>query len=186
MHDFTTLRDLVILVAVAIPVVAATQRLRVPSVIGFLLTGLAIGPHALGWIGSSEEVSGLAEIGVLLLLFTIGLELSLSRIIQLRRLMLQGGGLQVLGTIAVVTAVLALPAEVPLPRAVFYGALIALSSTAIVLRVYGDRGELDTPHGRVVVGILLFQDLCIAPLILLTPVLAGTEVGLLATLRGVG
>ena len=184
-HDLHILRDLVILAAVAIPVVAVTQKLRVPSVVGFLLTGLVIGPHALGWIADTDQVDGLAEIGVLLLLFTIGLELSLSRVMLMRRMLLQGGLLQVVGTIAVVAVFFVVAADVPTPQAVFYGSLVALSSTAIVLRVYGDRGTLDTPHGRVAIAILLCQDICIVPLMLLTPVLAGAQTGLATTLTGV-
>lgn len=175
-HTAPVLRDLVILVAVAIPVVGLAQRLRVPSVVGFLLTGIAIGPHALGFIGDPESVAGLAELGVVLLLFAIGLELSLSRIIGLGRSVLQGGGLQVALTIAAVAG-LGIAAGVPGNRAVFYGALIALSSTAIVLKVYADRQELDTPHGRVVVAVLLFQDLCVVPLMLLVPLLAAAGTG---------
>ena len=178
MHGLSLLRDLVILVAVAIPVVAVAHRLRVPTVVGFLLTGLAIGPHALGLIGDSDEVRGLAELGVILLLFTIGLELSLSRIFRMGRLVLQGGLLQVGGTMLAVMAILTLALDVPLSRAVFYGTLAALSSTAIVLRVYADRGELDTPHGRVIVAILLFQDLSIVPVMLAAPILAGVQGGL--------
>ena len=176
MHDFPILRDLVILVAAAIPVVIAAHRLRVPSVVAFLLTGIAIGPHGLGLIGHQDSVAGLAELGVLLLLFTIGLELSLSRVVRLGRLVLQGGGLQLVGTAAAVAAV-AVATGTAGNAAVLYGALVALSSTAIVLRVYTDRGELDTPHGRVVVAVLLFQDLCVVPLMLLIPVLAGGAAG---------
>jgi len=176
MHDFPILRDLVILVAAAIPVVIAAHRLRVPSVVAFLLTGIAIGPHGLGLIGRQDSVAGLAELGVLLLLFTIGLELSLSRVVRLGRLVLQGGGLQLVGTAAAVAAV-AVATGTAGNAAVLYGALVALSSTAIVLRVYTDRGELDTPHGRVVVAVLLFQDLCVVPLMLLIPVLAGGAAG---------
>src|SRR3990172_3972970 len=167
MHDFPILRDLVILVAAAIPVVIAAHRLRVPSVVAFLLTGIAIGPHGLGLIGRQDSVAGLAELGVLLLLFTIGLELSLSRVVRLGRLVLQGGGLQLVGTAAAVAAV-AVATGTAGNAAVLYGALVALSSTAIVLRVYTDRGELDTPHGRVVVAVLLM---------LLIPVLAGGAAG---------
>ena len=185
MHDLTILRDLVILVAVAIPVVAVAQRLHVPTVVGFLLTGVVIGPHALRLIREPESVSGLAELGVVLLLFTIGLELSLSRIIKLGRLVLQGGAVQVAGTMAA-TAILAVLLGVPPRHAVFYGALVALSSTAIVLKVYADRGELDTPHGRVAVGILLFQDLCIVPLMLFVPILAGVGASIGASIRHVG
>jgi CPA2 family monovalent cation:H+ antiporter-2 len=186
-HDFPLLRDLVVLVAVAIPVVALAHRLRIPTVVGFLLTGIAIGPHGLGLIGTPDAVAGLAEIGVVLLLFTIGLELSLSRIIRLGRPVLQGGLVQVVGTIAAV-APLGMAAGVPANQAVFYGALVALSSTAIVLKLYTDRGELDTPHGRVVVAILLFQDLCVVPLMLLVPLLAGsaTAGGAGPALRGIG
>ncbi|MBI4499809.1 MAG: cation:proton antiporter [Gemmatimonadetes bacterium] len=172
MHQFALLRDLVILVAVAIPVVAIAYRLRIPTVVGFLLTGIAIGPHGLALIGQPESVSALAEIGVVLLLFAIGLELSLSRIIKLGRAVALGGGLQMAGTMAV-TALIAGALSVPPNRGVFIGALVALSSTAIVLKVYTDRGELDTPQGRVVIAILLFQDLCVVPLMLLIPALAG-------------
>lgn len=177
-HDTAPiLRDLVILVAVAIPVVGLAHRLRVPSVVGFLLTGIAIGPRGLGFIGDPESVAGLAELGVVLLLFAIGLELSLSRIIGLGRSVLQGGGLQVGLTIAAVAG-LGVVAGVPVNQALFYGGLIALSSTAIVLKVYADRQELDTPHGRVVVAVLLFQDLCVVPLMLLLPLLADSAAGL--------
>ncbi len=172
MHDLALLRDLVILVAAAIPVVALTQRLGVPGVVAFLLTGVAIGPLGLRLIGDQHSVAGLADLGVLLLLFTIGLELSLSRIARMGRLVLQGGGLQVVGTIAL-ASMLALAVGVPAPVAILSGSLVALSSTAIVLRVLADRGELDTPQGRVAVAVLLFQDLCVAPLMLAIPLLAG-------------
>ena len=176
MHELHILRDLVILVAVAIPVVAVAQRLRVPSVVGFLVTGVAIGPHAIGLIRDAEEVAGLAEIGVLLLLFTIGLELSLSRIIRLGRPVLQGGLLQVVGTTALV-AVVAVAGKLDVAQAAFFGTLLALSSTALVLKLYADRGELDMPHGRIAVAILLFQDLSVVPLMLLAPVLGGAAGG---------
>ncbi len=185
MQGLTLLGELVLIVALAIPVVAVAQRFRIPTVVGFLVTGLAVGPHALGVIRDPEEVAGIAELGVVLLLFTIGLELSLSRIIRLGRPVLQGGALQVGGTLAIV-ALVALAASIPLPQAMFFGALVALSSTAIVLKVYTDRGELDTPHGRVVVAILLFQDLCVVPLMLLAPVLAGVSEGIGAALRDTG
>jgi CPA2 family monovalent cation:H+ antiporter-2 len=171
-HEIPVLRDLVILVAVAIPVVIIAQRLRVPTVVGFLLTGIAIGPNALGLVAQPDSVASLAEVGVVLLLFAIGLELSLSRIVRMGQWVVRGGGLQVLITIAVVGAV-ALAVGTPMRLAVFFGALFALSSTAIVLKIYNDRAELDTPHGRVVVAVLLFQDLCVVPLMLVTPLLAG-------------
>jgi len=183
-HEIPVLRDLVILVAVAIPVVIIAQRLRVPTVVGFLLTGIAIGPNALGLVAQVDSVSALAEVGVVLLLFAIGLELSLSRIVRMGQWVLRGGGLQVTATItAVAGAAFALGAPVRL--AIFFGALFALSSTAIILKVYTDRAELDTPHGRVVVAILLFQDLCVVPLMLMTPLLAGTSPGVGAATKSI-
>jgi CPA2 family monovalent cation:H+ antiporter-2 len=172
MPDTALLRDLLVLVAVAIPVVAIGQRLRVPSVVGFLLAGIAIGPHGLGLIARADSVSGIAEIGVVLLLFAIGLELPFSRVLRMGRPLVQGGTLQVAGTLAVV-ALLAAALGTPWPRAVFFGALVALSSTAVVLKAYQDRGELDAPHARAAVAVLIFQDLCVVPLMLLVPVLGG-------------
>lgn len=176
MHDFGILRDLVVLVAVAIPVVALAHRLRIPSVVGFLLTGVAIGPSGLGLIARTDSVSGIAEVGVVLLLFAIGLELPLSRVLRMGRPLLQGGGVQVVGTMAVV-ALLASAFGTDWRRAVFFGALVAMSSTAVVLKAYQDRGELETPHARVAVAILILQDLCVVPLMLLVPLLGGTLAG---------
>jgi len=176
MHDIPLLRDLVILVAVAVPVVILAYRLRIPTVVGFLVSGVAIGPTALGLVRETASVSTLAEIGVVLLLFAVGLELSLSRIVKMGAMVLRGGTLQVLGTMtAVFLAMLAMGEE--WRQGVLFGALIALSSTAIILKVYADRGELDAVHGRAVVAILLFQDLCVVPLMLLLPLLAGAGSG---------
>lgn len=172
-HAWTLLQDLLIILALGIPVVAVAQKLRVPPIVGFLLVGVLLGPSGLALVANPDVVRELAEIGVVLLLFTIGLELSLTQIMKMARWVLVGGGLQVTLTLAVVAS-LAVALEVPPRRAVFYGALVALSSTAIVLKAYSDRDELDTPPGRVVVSILLFQDLAVVPLMLLVPVLAST------------
>jgi CPA2 family monovalent cation:H+ antiporter-2 len=184
-HDFPLLRDLVVIVAVAIPVVALMHRLRVPAIVGFLIAGIAIGPGSLGLVESPQAVSALAEIGVVLLLFAVGLELSLSRIVRMGRLVLVGGGLQVGITIALVGG-LTLLMGIRAPTAVVVGGLVALSSTAVVLKVYGERGELDSAHGRTVVAILLFQDLCVVPLMLALPLLSGAESGLSGAARKAG
>jgi CPA2 family monovalent cation:H+ antiporter-2 len=168
------LRDLVVLVGVAIPVVALAHRFGIPSVTGFLLAGLATGPYGLRLIGSPESVAEVAELGVVLLLFTIGLELSLSRLLGLGRELFQGGGLQIALTVAAVAG-LGSALGLDLRRGIFYGALVALSSTAILLKVHLERGELDAPHGRVIMALLLFQDLCVVPFMLLVPVLAGSS-----------
>ena len=176
MHGIPLLRDLVVLVAVAIPVVLLMHRLRLPSIVGFLVSGVAVGPSALGLVRQVDDVSILAEIGVVLLLFSIGLELSLSRVIRMGRLVLMAGALQMALAVAGVGVVAMIVGEDP-RRALVWGVLVALSSTAVVLKLYQERGELDAAHGRVVVAILLFQDLCVVPLMLLLPLLAGEAAG---------
>ena len=172
MHVPPILRDLVVLVGIAIPVVALATRLRVPTIVGFLLTGMAIGPYGFGLIRDLTSVQALAEMGIILLLFSIGLELSLTRTLRLGRALVQAGGIQVVTTLAVVAAVAVILGASP-SHAVVFGALAALSSTAIVLKVYSDRGALDGPDGRIVVPVLVFQDLCIIPLVLLVESLGG-------------
>ena len=170
------LEQVAIFLLTAVLIVPIFQRLKLGAVLGYLAAGMIIGPWGLGILGDVASTLNFSEFGVVLLLFTIGLELSLARIIRLGRVVLLGGGLQVLATLVVVGAV-ALALAVPLGPAALFGALAALSSTAIVLRVYTDRAELDAPHGRVVIAILLFQDLCVVPLMLLVPMLAGTGAG---------
>jgi len=184
MEEIPILRDLVVLVAIAIPAVLLAHRLKIPTLVGFLFTGILIGPHALGFVQDTHNVTQLAEIGSVLLLFAVGLELSLSRIVRMGRYVIQGGTIQMLGTMAIVGMV-AFAARLPINHAILWGALIALSSTAIILKIYADRGELDAPHGRVVVAILLFQDLCVVPLMVLMPLLAGTQQGVSALFRAI-
>jgi monovalent cation:H+ antiporter-2, CPA2 family len=173
-HDLPLFKDLLILLLASIPIAFVCNRLRLPVVVGFMVTGVVIGPYGLELIEDVQAVEVLAEIGVVLLLFTIGLEFSLRRMMEMKRLVLLGGGLQIVLTVLAVTALFYLLGR-PLNRDVFFGFLFALSSTAIVLKSYIDRLEIDTPHGRVGVGILLFQDLCLVPMMLLVPILSGRE-----------
>ncbi len=172
MHDLGILRDLAIIAGLAIPVVALAQRLRLPPLVGFLVVGVLIGPSGLALIPDADEVSALSEIGVVLLLFAIGLELSLSDVLRWGRSVVVAGGLQVAASVGVVSGV-GLAMGLPPGRALFYGTLAAMSSTAVVTKAYADRGELDTAHGREVIAILVFQDLCIVPIMLLLPLAAG-------------
>jgi len=166
------LPDLLILFALSVVAALAFHRLRLPPIVGFLITGVISGPYGFGLIRNIADVESLAEIGVVLLLFTVGLEFSLQHLARLRRFLFIGGALQVGVTIAV-TAALARSLAVAWPIAIFLGMLVALSSTAITLRLYAERGELDTPFGNASLGILIFQDLCVVPMMLLTPALAG-------------
>ena len=176
MHlEIPLLRDIVLLLLTSLPIVFVCGRLRLPTIIGYMLTGVVIGPSGLGVIGDVEAVETLAEIGVVLLLFTIGLEFSLEKLLAMQRVVFLGGGIQVGLTIVAAMLLAHWGAEVAWPSAIFIGFLVALSSTAIVLRTYVDRAEVDTPHGRVATGILLFQDLCVVPMMLFLPLLSGWQ-----------
>ncbi len=173
-HSPPLLQDLLVLLLASVPIAFIFHRLRLPTIVGFMITGVLIGPHALGLIKDVHAIEMLAEIGVALLLFTIGLEFSLRRMLEMRRLVLLGGGLQVILTTLLVTGIVYLVGR-PVNEAVFFGFLFALSSTAIVLKSYIDRAEIDAPHGRAGVGILLFQDLSIVPMMLMIPSLSGRQ-----------
>lgn len=174
MHTPPLFTDLLIILLVSVPVAFACLRLKLPLLVGLMLTGIVIGPYGLGLIKELEAIEILAEIGVMLLLFTIGLEFSLHRLREMKRLVLVGGGLQVGLTIIAVSLVAVFFGR-ELNQAVFFGFLVTLSSTAIVLKSYAGRNEVDAPHGRAGVGILLFQDISIVLMMLLVPVLGGKD-----------
>ena len=176
MPEIGALRDLLTLFGLGVFAVVAVHRLKLPPVVGLLLTGVVSGPHGFGLIRNVHEVESLAEVGVVLLLFTVGLEYSLERLARLRRFLVLGGGLQVGVTLGATALVLRATGST-WPVAVFFGMLVALSSTAVVMRLLADRGELDSPHGGASLGILIFQDLCVVPLMLLVPILSGRESG---------
>jgi monovalent cation:H+ antiporter-2, CPA2 family len=173
-HTPVLLDDLLLILLVAVPVAFLCLKLRLPTLVGLMLTGILIGPYGFGLIKEVEAIEILAEIGVVLLLFTIGLEFSLKRLREMQRLVFWGGGLQVLLTIVAVCAV-GISFGQSVNKAVFFGFLFALSSTAIVLKSYVERAEVDAPHGRAGVGILIFQDLSIVLMMLLVPILGGKQ-----------
>ena len=170
--EILLLNDIVIIFGLAITVLFVCHRLRVPAVVGFLLTGIFVGPYGFGLVKAVHEVEILAEIGVVLLLFTIGIEFSLKKLLQIRKSVLMGGSLQVLLTF-LAALFIARRFDQAFGEAVFIGFLVALSSTAIVLKIMQERAEVDSPHGRTTLGILIFQDIIIVPMILVTPLLAG-------------
>ena len=173
-NELPLLGDLLLLLLVSVPISFIFSRLRLPTIVGFMITGVLIGPYGFGLIKDVHAIEVLAEIGVVLLLFTIGLEFSLRRIAEMRRIVLVGGGLQVTLTTLLAAAIVYWFGR-PLNQSVFFGFLFALSSTAIVLKSYIERAEVDAPHGRAGVGILLFQDLGIVLMMLMVPVLGGKE-----------
>lgn len=166
------LSEIVIIFGLSIFVLFICYRLRVPTIVGFLLTGTIAGPYGLALIKQSHEVETLAEIGVVLLLFTIGIEFSLNSLLKVRRTVLMGGSLQVFITILATFVVAELLGR-PFGESIFLGFLISLSSTAIVLKLLQERGEIDSPQGRTSLAILIFQDVIVVPMVLLAPLLSG-------------
>jgi CPA2 family monovalent cation:H+ antiporter-2 len=175
----TSLQLVLILLAVAVLVAAAARALRLPTMLGYLVTGIAIGPHALGWIPDSAEARYLAEFGVVFLMFSIGLEFSLARLMTMRKTVLGFGGAQVVLTIAL-TALIAWLLDLPLLPSLALGGIMSMSSTAIVSKLLAERLEIQTPHGRQIFGALLFQDLAVVPLLILIPAFA-QQSGAMAT-----
>ena len=173
------LSDIVIIFGLSIGVLFICSRLRIPSTVGFLLTGVLAGPYGLGLIRAVHEVEVLAEVGVILLLFTIGIEFSLSALVRIKKSVLLGGSLQVALTILVTFVLVSLQFGRTFGESLFIGFLVSLSSTAIVLKILQERAEIDSPHGRTSLAILIFQDLIVVPMMLFTPLLAGTggEIG---------
>jgi len=176
-----TLQPVLILLAAAVLVVVVFRTLRLPPLLGYLIVGVAIGPHALGWITTTDEVRDLAEIGVVFLMFSIGLEFSLSRLMTMRRIVFGLGGSQVLITLLLVFGV-AMAVGVSWQGSIVLGGALALSSTAILAKLLAERFELNTPHGQQIIGVLLFQDLAVVPLLILIPALGAPPENLAATL----
>jgi CPA2 family monovalent cation:H+ antiporter-2 len=168
------LRDLVVLLAATLPIVFLLQKLKVPSIVGFLIAGVLLGPHGFAAISSAEQVESLAELGIVLLLFVIGLELSLGEVVALGGRLMLAGAAQVVVMGGVVVA-LGRVAGLDWAPAVALGFIAVHSSTVVALKIFSDRGQIDSPQGRVATGVLVFQDLCMVPMMLLIPVLASDE-----------
>ncbi len=168
------LQEIVIILGLSALVIYLFQRFNLPAILGLLVTGVIVGPSGLALIGSeaTHEVEMLAEIGVILLLFIIGLEFSLKTLASIQRIVLIGGAVQVGGTI-LVTYLVAYSLGYPWGQALFLGFLFALSSTAIVLKILQESGEINSPHGKIALAILIFQDIIVVPMMLFTPLIAG-------------
>lgn len=182
MHEHEQLAEILIFLAAAVVIVALVPRLGLGSIVGYLLAGLVLGPHGLG-LTAPVELAFLAELGVVFLLFFIGLELSLARLMALRNLVFGLGSLQV-GVTAVIIAGICLAVGLDGSSAAIIGGALALSSTAIVLQHLTESGDMASRHGRVTFSVLLFQDLAIVPLLTLVTVLASDSDNVLGLALG--
>src|SRR6266850_5633897 len=165
-----SLQSVLVLLASSVLAVAVCRSLQLPPMIGYLVTGLALGPHALGLVSDIEETRRLAEFGVVFLMFSIGLEFSLPKLLAMRRAVFGLGFAQVAATMALALGA-ALAAGASWQAGLTLGGIAAMSSTAMVSKLLAERLELDTAHGRQVIGMLLFQDLAVVPLLVLLPAL---------------
>ncbi|HXH18172.1 MAG TPA: cation:proton antiporter [Chitinophagales bacterium] len=166
--------DITVVLAIAAIVLYFCLRMNIPPIVAFLVAGMVAGPHGLGLVGSPLQVENIAHVGVLLLLFTIGIEFSLEKLISSQRYVLLGGTFQMALTILAFFGISLLLGN-PWNQALFIGFLFCLSSTAIVLQLFQDSNQLESFHGKVSISILIFQDIAIVPLMLVLPWLSGKK-----------
>lgn len=181
MEELGVLTDLIIILIAALIVGMIARRLKLPVILGYLVGGIAVGPYGLSLVDDIGRIETLATIGVVLLLFTLGIEFSLKTLRQMGKVAILGGMAQILATVAL-GLVVGLLLRWPLMEAIFFGFLIALSSTMIVLKILMERGELNTAHGRIMIGILLVQDLAVVPMMVILPAIGQGGAGLLPAL----
>jgi CPA2 family monovalent cation:H+ antiporter-2 len=170
--EFPLLKDIIVLLSSSVVVVLLLNKLKLPSIIGLLITGILIGPYGLKLIDAVHEVELLSEIGIVLLLFVIGMEFSLKQLYSIGNIVFIGGLVQV-GLTVLLTFLLSYWVGFSLEASVFLGFLFSLSSTAIVLNLLQSKNEISAPHGKNALGILIFQDIIVVPMMLVTPILAG-------------
>ena len=167
----TPLELVVLLLAMAVLVVVVFRSFSLPPIMGYLMVGVAIGPHALNLLHDTASAGHLAEFGVVFLMFSIGLEFSLPRLYSMKRIVFGLGAAQTFATL-LIAMLLAKGFGLGWPAGFALGGVAAMSSTAVLSRLLSERLELDSRHGREVLGVLLFQDLAVVPLLILVPALA--------------
>jgi len=172
MNEFLIIQDIVVILLVSLPIIFLFKKINLPSIVGFLIAGMLIGPYGFDLIKSVNQISVMAEIGVMLLMFTIGLEFSLSQLIKIKKFLFVAGGFQLAVTIVLSTIIFS-ALGIEINQAIFFSLLVSLSSTAIVFKILSDKDELESPQGKISTGILIFQDLAIVPMFLLLPLLSG-------------
>lgn len=179
--EIPLLKEIVVILGLSVVVILGFQRLKLPTILGFLITGIIAGPHGLSLVDASHEVEILSEIGIILLLFIIGLEFSLKSLAAIKNAVFIGGSVQVLGTIGIATLISNFLGY-SIGTSIFLGFLFSLSSTAIVLKVLQEQNAINSPHGKIILAILIFQDIIVVPMMLLTPIMAGQSDNITLTL----
>lgn len=175
MSEAFLLKDIVIILGLAVAVSLVFQKFKIPNILGLLITGIIAGPYGLALIGHTEQVNSLAEIGIVLLMFAIGIEFSLKNLYRIRKEFFGGGILEVILSLIIVVPI-AIIAGYNFKHGIFWAFLITLSSTAIALKVLQEKGSLTSHSGRLMLALLVFQDIIAVPFMLLTPLISGTTV----------
>jgi len=183
--ELDILKEIVIIFALSTFVNFIFTRLKIPTIIGYLVTGIVAGPNLLAIIGHDQNINVIAEIGVVLLMFSIGLEFSLNHLLRIRHTVFIGGFLQLIAT-TFITMLVAHAFHLSWMAGLFVGFLTSLSSTAVVLKILQERSEITSNYGRTVLGILIFQDLILIPLLLIVPMLSGETVNMGAEFMWLG
>ena len=188
--EYSTLATFIFLLTNVVIVATVFRRLHIPPILGYLVVGIMVGPHALNLLPSSEIINHIAEFGVVFLMFSIGLEFSLVKMLAMKHIVFGFGGLQVIITSAIAFSV-ALLLGIKLSASLIIGGIVAMSSTAIVSKQLTDQLELNTEHGQNAIGVLLFQDLAVIPFLILIPSLSTDNSNILAPLgwaflKGIG
>jgi CPA2 family monovalent cation:H+ antiporter-2 len=173
MGEISILYDLIIISLFSIIIVYFSNKIKIPPLIGFILTGILIGPNGLNFINFAEQVDIFAEIGLILILFSVGIDFSIKKLMNLKKVIFLGGSSQILISILILLP-FGLLLDYNLNQSIFLGFCIVTSSTAVILKMLINRGEIDSPHGKISLGILIFQDLAVVPMILIMPILAGS------------
>lgn len=181
----STMMELFLLLAATLVVLLISSKIHLPTIIGFFVTGILIGPSCLH-LFTYEQVSLVAEFGLILLMFTIGLEISLKNLFAMKRLVLIAGGIQILLTTLLVWLILNIVAGIESGTALLIGFMVASSSTAIVLNLYQNNGQIDTHHGKLILAILISQDIAVIPIMLFLPVIAGINGDIISSLTTLG
>jgi monovalent cation:H+ antiporter-2, CPA2 family len=175
--ELTILRDIVVIFALSTFVNLLFTRLKIPTVVGYVLTGMVAGPYFMGFVGEVENIEVLAEVGVIFLLFTLGIELSLKQLVKIRKTVFLGGFLQVFIT-AGVFYLLSVVNNMNWRSSIIIGFLAAISSTTLILKVLQERSEVSSNYGQTVLGVSIFQDMLLVPLLLFVSLLGNPDIEL--------
>jgi len=175
------IETLMIMFGIAVLIIVISNFFKIPHIIAYLITGIVLSPNTSGLLGEFEEVEILSEIGIILLLLTIGMEFSFANLKRLKKYLIRGGLLQV-GLTILFVALFNYITGYNLPQSIFWGFLVSLSSTAIVLKLLQDKMQINTDHGKIILAMLLFQDIAVVLLVLFVPILSGSDLNVWTSL----